>query len=129
MERWRDGLHYFSVPGGGIEADEVAEETVVREILEETSIEVEVVRLVLEMHVGSVVHQIYLCKYLSGTPELPEHAPEFIDMTPNNRFKPAWVPIEQVKGLPYVYWEPLKAVLVEGLENGFSEEVKIVTVS
>ena len=129
MERWRDDLHYFSIPGGGIEADEVAEETVVREILEETSIDVEVIRLVLEMHAGEVVHQIYLCKYLSGTPELQEHAPEFIDMTPNNRFKPTWMPLEQINDLPYVYWEPLKVALVEALENGFTEEVKIVTVS
>ena len=127
MERWRDDLHYFSIPGGGIEQDEAPEDTVVREILEETTIIVEVEELALEMHHDERVHKIFLCKYIAGTPELPHDSEEALNMTPNNRFKPCWVPIEEVRSLPYVYWEPVRDVLVDILENGFDGQVKIVT--
>jgi 8-oxo-dGTP pyrophosphatase MutT (NUDIX family) len=127
MERWRGSLHYFSIPGGGIETDETPEQTAVREIREETSVAIEIMRPLFEMHHGDVVHHIFLAKYLSGEPHLPEDAPEYIEGHENNRFKPGWVPIEQLPDLPLLYWEPMRAPLVTALANGFSDEVTIVT--
>lgn len=127
MERWRGDLHYFSIPGGGIDPGEIPEETVVREILEETSLDIELVDLVMEMHEGDRVHKVYLCRYISGQPYLPEDSPEFLDMTPDNRFAPCWVPLDQIKDTTFGFWAPLKPALVDFIENGFSGEVKIVT--
>jgi 8-oxo-dGTP pyrophosphatase MutT (NUDIX family) len=127
MERWRDGLHYFSIPGGGIESGESAEQAAVRELYEETSLTVELIRPVFEMHDGDVIHHIFLAKYISGEPHLPDHAEEAAHMHENNRFKPGWVPLETIAELPFIYWEPLRQPLVNALQNGFSDDVTIVT--
>jgi 8-oxo-dGTP diphosphatase len=126
MERWRPGLHYFSIPGGGIEQGETAQETVVRELLEETTVVVETGRQILEMRDGDVVHQIYLCEYISGEPHLPPDAPEAQHMSDQNRFKPGWVSIADLDALSFVYWQPLKQSLIEGLHDGFDAGVRIV---
>jgi 8-oxo-dGTP pyrophosphatase MutT (NUDIX family) len=126
MERWRAGMHYFSIPGGGIELGETARQTVVREILEETSITVETDRKVLEMRDGAFRHRIYLCRYVSGEPYLPSRAPEALHMTDDNRFKPGWMPIAELSKLPFTYWEPLRQPLIKGLQNGFGKTVIIV---
>src|SRR5688500_7514355 len=91
MERWRDGMHYFSVPGGGIEKDEAPEETVVRELLEETTVKVTLARKLYEMTEGSNTHHIYMCEYVNGEPRLPENSPEYIESHPGNQFKPCWL--------------------------------------
>jgi 8-oxo-dGTP diphosphatase len=126
MERWRDGKHYFSIPGGGIEGNESREEAVIREIAEETDVTVNVLRPVMEMRHGDVVHHIYLCEYVRGEPHLPKDSPEAAHMTEANRFKPGWVPVREVADLPLVYWEPLRHHLAAGVLNGFPDKVAIV---
>lgn len=126
MERWRPGMHYFSIPGGGIEAGETDEETVAREIYEETTLTVKVEREVLEMHDGPYEHRIYVCQYISGRPQLSSHAPELVHMTAKNRFKPGWISIDQLPELPFTYWQPVKQPLIDGLRDGFGPEVIIV---
>jgi 8-oxo-dGTP diphosphatase len=126
MERWRPGFHYFSIPGGGIEPGETPEQTVAREIPEETSVQVKVKRRVLEMHDGGFSHKIYLCEYVSGEPHLPPNAPE-ASLGPKNRFRPGWVPVDRLPDLPFIYWQPIQQSLVEGLSNGFDSPPKIVS--
>lgn len=126
MERWRPGFHYFSIPGGGIESGETAEQTVAREIAEETSLQVKVKRQVLEMRDGGFSHKIFLCEYLSGEPHLPMDAPE-ASHGPKNRFKPAWVPVDDLPRLPFIYWQPVQQPLIDGLADGFQDSLKIVS--
>ena len=128
MERWRNDSHYFSIPGGGIEAGETAEEAVLREVLEETNLTVEVINLVIEMRDNDHVHKIFLCKFIDGEMMLPAHSPEAMHMSPNNRFKPCWIPTGEVESKPFSYWEPVKQSLLEGLRDGFLGEQAIVTV-
>jgi len=127
MERWRDELHYFSIPGGGVEAGETPEQAVCRELLEETTIQVQVDRLVLTMRDDTSEHLIYLCEYVSGEPVLAGDAPEALHATVTNRFKPRWVAMSELSSLSLGYWEPLREELVAGLSDGFGHEVKIVT--
>ena len=120
MERWRDDLHYFSIPGGGIEAGEAPEQTVVREILEEMTIQVSVERLVLTLIDGPLLHQIYLCNYISGEPVLPPEAPEQFT-GPNNRFEPKWVDVNLLADISLGYWEPLHNAVLAGVFGGFPD--------
>jgi 8-oxo-dGTP diphosphatase len=124
IERWRDGLHYFSVPGGGIEADETPEQTVVRELAEETGCEIAIERKVymLKTADGSD-HHIFLGRWLAGEPRLPDDSPEALHQHENNRFKPCWLPIASLAEAPFLVWQPIKVQLLHDLEHGFADHV------
>lgn len=127
MERWRGGLHYFSIPGGGIEAGETPEMAVVRELFEETSIDVSVKRLLYEMRAGRTIHYIFLCDYLRGRPKLqPDSEEAKLTELTDNRFKPVWQPLEKLPVLPLMYWEPLKRHLLKDIQSEFAGGVMII---
>ncbi len=73
------GRTYWVVPGGGIEDGEAEEACVCREAKEETNLDVEVVRLLIdEPAVDARVYErwkTYLCHVVSGEPS-PGHEPE-----------------------------------------------------
>lgn len=123
MERWRDGLHYFSIPGGGVEGEETPEQTTRREILEETSIQVNVGRKLYKIVMPDAVHHIFLCEYISGEPHLGPDAPERAHQHTGNRFKPRWVAYEELEDLSLKYWEIVRTPLLHDLARGFSDQV------
>ncbi len=124
IERWRGNLHYFSIPGGGIESGETPEQTVVREVAEETSCVVTVDRLlyVMTTDAGSR-HHIFLCNYQSGTPHLPKSSPEFRNAKPNNRFSPLWREADTLPQTPFLIWKPVADRLIRDLQQGFDPDV------
>ena len=107
IERWRtdesgNKLHYFSVPGGQIEPGETAEEAVVRELLEETSVVVKPNRIVAKQYLEDGSLNIYfICDYLSGTAKLHPALPEV--QLESNRSLPRWVSIGDNVALKDVY--------------------------
>jgi ADP-ribose pyrophosphatase YjhB (NUDIX family) len=122
MERWRDGKHYFSIPGGAIEAGETPEQTVEREIEEETTCIVRASRLLYVMKLGNSDHRFYLCEYISGEPQLLPDSPEGFRAHDGNRYLPCWVEAKEVADLPFLVWEPIRAQLAHDLAQGFSSE-------
>ncbi|MDL2363130.1 MAG: NUDIX domain-containing protein [Patescibacteria group bacterium] len=127
MERWRDDLHYFSIPGGGIEALESPEQAAVREIAEETSVQVTIVKEILQLIDAEVKHHIFLCKYISGRPHLPKDSEE-AKQGAKNRFEPCWFDLKQVEELPFLYWQPIKQPLLTAISNDFEADIAIVRV-
>lgn len=124
IERWRGNLHYFSIPGGGIEPGETPEQTVVREVAEETSCVVTVDRLLYVLTTdGGSRHHIFLCSYKSGTPHLPESSPENRNAKPNNRFSPLWRDVAALPQTPFLVWKPVAARLIRDLHAGFDPDV------
>jgi 8-oxo-dGTP diphosphatase len=122
IERWRPGKHYFSVPGGGIEAGETPEVTVIREVMEETGCEVTVQRLLYTLSIdGKDLHSIFLCEYVSGEPHLPADSPEAMRATEGNYFKPRWLPLSELATAEFTVWKPIADQLLKDLEAGFSE--------
>jgi 8-oxo-dGTP pyrophosphatase MutT (NUDIX family) len=74
MERWHQGLHYFSIPDGSIEPGETPEKAAEREVLEETSCQVKALREIYKVKLpDSSLHRIYLCEYVSGEPTLHQN--------------------------------------------------------
>jgi 8-oxo-dGTP pyrophosphatase MutT (NUDIX family) len=78
--RHDDGLSYWVLPGGGIEADEGEEACVQREMLEETNLNVHVQRLLLDepsvLPDGAYERlRTYVCKVISGEAH-PGYEPE-----------------------------------------------------
>jgi 8-oxo-dGTP diphosphatase len=66
IERFREGNHYFVFPGGGIEENESQEDAVVREVLEETGLDVVVDRLIAEVHYQDEKQFYYLVQIVGG---------------------------------------------------------------
>jgi 8-oxo-dGTP diphosphatase len=126
MERWRNGLHYFSIPGGHIEPNEHPENTVVREFVEETTVSIAIDYPIFEYTDNNYRHLIYLCTYVGGQPLLPLDSEESLRSNNSNRFKPDWVGIASLPYIPMGFWQGLNKPIVQGLQNGFSRTVKVV---
>jgi len=106
LNRFGDGA-YYNFPGGGIEERENARLTVVREVKEETGLEVSAGDYVFALEYepwnggnvygdGHHISFFFRCELVNGnkitTPELP-------DIDPSNPVmvsQPVWVPIEQL---------------------------------
>jgi len=127
IERWRDGLHYFSIPGGGIEAGETPEQAVEREVVEESSVKVEVIRGLYEMNDSAGhSHKIFLCRYVSGDPKLQinsEEAEAMAQSAQADRYEPRWVEINRLKDLPFEYWTPIAKQLINDIKQGWPKSI------
>lgn len=126
IERVRDGLHYFSIPGGGIESGETSEAAVKREIAEEITITIEVGRQVYEWHEGERTHYFYLCEYIAGAPHLKVNSEE-AGKGPDNTFKPLWAQLSDLKNVEHPYWAPVFKELLIDSRQGFPETVKVLS--
>ncbi len=100
MERRKADRHYFTLSGGHVEPGEDAEQAVVREVMEECGVRVEVIKLLYTSI--DIYHQdqrIFLCRYIGGDPALPRFSPEHgIDQQTGQLHKPGWFTPEDLAG-------------------------------
>jgi ADP-ribose pyrophosphatase YjhB (NUDIX family) len=78
IERHKNGEHYFVLPGGHVEAGELPEQAVVREVAEETGFKVNVDKL-LYTSTDDTYHndqRLYLCQYFGDEVQKPQLQPE-----------------------------------------------------
>ena len=104
IERYKkvDGnmLHYFTVPGGGVEINETYPEAAIREMMEETTCQIEIVKeLEIEDYPGGICHWYY-GKYLSGTPKLGGEEKEHNN--PDNSYEVKLIPFDEIEKLPFL---------------------------
>lgn len=94
-----DGKKFYTIPGGKCEQGETPEDTVVRELFEETSIRVGNPNLLKKVKIEdgdySKTFKLFLCDYVSGEPSLGD-SPEKEKMkrNPGILYRPEWVSIE-----------------------------------
>lgn len=126
IEREKDGKHYFVLPGGGVEGSETVEQAVIREVKEETSLDVKFGRQ-LYMHKYKIEDRdhskqyFFLCEYTGGEPKLAEGSNEKELMDSGKQvFKPVWMPISK---LPEITLYPLEIRdwLIEDIPDDFKE--------
>lgn len=132
IEKRTQGLHYFSIPGGGKEPKESISKTVAREIYEETSIRVNVGKQLYELSdPDGNIHKIFLCEYLSGEPKLlpdSEEAGKLEDAL--EEYEPQWVPLSKIIQIPFLYWQPIGQRIADDYKNGWSKQtIKLHTKS
>lgn len=127
MERWQGNSHYYSVPGGGIDTDETAEEATIREVYEETSIKISIKQLIYKFDLGGFTHQIFLANYISGHPKLREDSEEMArNLEGQNRYHPLWLDTSGLGGINFGYMDPVRMQLITDLKNGFDSSVKTI---
>ncbi len=87
-------LHYFTIPGGGVEENETYEEAAIRETKEETCCDIEIIEtLEVEDFPGGRAHWFF-GKYISGTPTLGGEEKE--RNNPNNSFKVVLIDMKDI---------------------------------
>ena len=118
MHRIKNGKDYRVFPGGGVENGETVEQAVLREVQEETSLEVKIEKLLYHhIYDDHTEHFFYLCRYVSGEPKLGD-GNELREMAESNAnfYNPAW---HEIKGLPQLLLYPLE------IRDWFIEDAKV----
>ena len=94
IARRKRGLHYWAVPGGGIEPGETAADAAIREVREELGLDV-----TLERRVGQEGAQVFFLAHLGTEDPLSLGGPEQQRNSAHNSYHPVWVPLETAKTL------------------------------
>ena len=121
LRRIKKGKEYYVIPGGTIEDDEKLEETAVREIKEETNLNVELgdvfCRVNDFMHNGTY----FLAKKFSG--ELMFGGPELQVMNNDNQYHLEWVHKKDLQKL-LLYPEEVKEKIIDYLSKVYKSDAK-----
>ena len=104
FERWRrdssgENLHYYSIPGGGIEAGETPELAVKRELMEEMGVVIAIDKLLFRQTTKTRQQYYFACTITSGTPIFQSDSPEALSLKDNNTYLATWVSLDKFKSL------------------------------
>ena len=90
-------LHYFTIPGGGVEDNETYDATAIRETKEETCCDIKIIKyLTMEEYPNGICHWFY-AKYLSGTPKLGGEEKERNNL--NNSYKVVLINMKDIDNI------------------------------
>lgn len=128
MKRNKYGDKFFTLPGGGIDAGETAEQAVEREVREEASIECKADREVYHERVREFGETYYyLCDYISGEPALDPGSEEAAETAKGeNTWQPMWLEIRSLEDSVFLP-RNIAHKLEKDLDEGFSEQITVLT--
>ncbi len=128
IERHRAGRHYFSFPGGGVDAGETPEQAVVREVHEELGLHVRVIRQVAEFwYRGN--RQMHFLVEQTGGEFGTGHGDEFSGNYDALRgtFLPLWMPVSDLLTQP-VQPREVAALVQQSLRTSWPQEPVMITI-
>lgn len=128
-KRNKFGSEYYILVGGGVGLGESPEGALLRELAEETGVEIANPRLVFTENAGMIygLQNIFLCEYVGGEPALhPDSAEAKISALGRNTYEPVWMPLTQLPLVPFRS-ERLKLAVLKGLEQGFPDQPVDIT--
>jgi len=100
IHRRKNGLEYWVFPGGHRQTGETGEDSVLREIEEETSILAQNPKLIFEKYDQDKKQKdfYYLCDWLSG--KIPKlNGEEAVRLNQNNFYEPLWLDLKDCRDL------------------------------
>lgn len=109
MHRNKFGEEYFSIPGGTIEPGESPEQTAVREIKEETNLDVVLDKLLWEIEDERHQDYYFLAKSFSG--EMALGGPELARQATGNLYDLQWIKIKDLRNI-LLYPESIKEKII-----------------
>lgn len=121
IHRNKFGSEYYTLPGGGIDAGESAEQALKREIQEECGFTVLSGRPVFVEEAGNPfgTQYIYLCEVEGQEPQLAVHSDEAqIHALGQNLYTPKWVALKDLPELQFRS-EALKATILHAQKSGY----------
>jgi 8-oxo-dGTP pyrophosphatase MutT (NUDIX family) len=98
IHRFKHDREYYIIPSGGIEPGETLEQAALREIQEETGLEIELDRKLWEYLNQGHPETYFLVTRFSGT--LGLGGPELAEQSAENIFHLEWIKLSEVMGLP-----------------------------
>lgn len=119
MHRNKFGDEYYTLVGGGIDHGESAEQSLYREVAEETGIVIANPRLVFVEEAGDMYgpQYIYLCDYQAGEPILATDSEEAkIHAMGQNLYTPMWLPLASLPTTRFLS-EPLKQHILQAVTS------------
>lgn len=123
MHRNKFGNEYYTLLGGGIDPGETPEQSLVREVHEESGYTITSAKLVFVEEAGDPygTQYVYYCEANGGHPQLGAHSEEAKLFAYGNQHTPVWLPIEQ---LPNVQFRSLtlRQALYDALHKGFPQQ-------
>lgn len=87
-------LHYFTIPGGGVEIGEDYVTAAIRETEEETGVKTKLIKYLTKEDYGTGICYWHYLEYLSGTPQLGGE--ELERNNPDNHYKVVLVNINDI---------------------------------
>lgn len=125
MFRNKSGSQYYTLVGGHLDGDETPEQAVVREVREETGLNVTSSRLVFyEDHPEPYNKQyIYICEVAPhGDVAIQEYSEEgAMNRVSINIHTPLWVDVKNINKLPF-RTPQLQQAIVQAVKKGFPKE-------
>jgi 8-oxo-dGTP diphosphatase len=126
MERHRQGWHYFSFPGGGVDEGETDEQAAIREAWEELGIRVEVLQKAAEVVRENKRRQVYFLVKQTGGEFGTGTGEEYDAPNPEyGTYHPMWMPMDAVLNNNVVPRE-LAEMVVRSHKDGWSESTQVI---
>ena len=114
--RFKEGCTYYALPGGHVETGEGLAETAIREIKEELNLEITLDRKLWEITNQDRQEHYFLAATFSG--EIKLGFPELGKLSPQNVYRPEWVPLNQLADYPLLP-EIIKTKIIAQTDSGF----------
>ena len=125
IERHRGDLHYFTFPGGGVDVGESHEEAAVREMEEETGLQVKVIRKIADVYFNGNLQPFFLVERVSGEygTGTGEEFGEYNAL--HGTYRPMWMPVSDVLN-HNVLPRPLAELVSEAAQEGWPKEPLVI---
>jgi 8-oxo-dGTP pyrophosphatase MutT (NUDIX family) len=125
IERHRAGLHYYTFPGGHVEAGEKPQKAAVREAKEELGLDVSVKRLLAEIWWHDKPQYYYLVEVAGGVFGTGTGEEMHGSHPAKGKYHPVWVPVDSLLDLP-VLPRSFAQMVVNAHSDGWPEAVAVL---
>ena len=129
IERFRDGNHYFVFPGGGVDEGEAPQDAAIREMEEETGLNVAIKRKLAEIHFGLSYQIYYLVERVSGeygTGTGEEYTDVYSENSVHGTYAPVWMSLDELSEHENVYPADVAKLVLKSVSAGWPDEPIVV---